>query len=178
MTQHSTQLVAAVLAFFVLGLVPFSLFQLMSRAFYAMQDTKTPFVINCFAVGVNIVVDFPLFFAWGVKGLALAQTIAYYVGIVLQLRVLRRRIHGIDGHRILWSTVRISGAGLVMGGLVWVTFEGLKQVIASTEAGDLLLVTVSIAVGVASYLALANLFKVQEIAYVRSLLARRLSRAS
>jgi putative peptidoglycan lipid II flippase len=178
MTQHSTQLVAAVLAFFVVGLAPFSLFQLLSRAFYAMQDTKTPFLVNCLSVGVNIVVDFPLFFAWGVKGLALAQTVAYYVGVALQFRVLRKRIQGIDGRRILSSAMRIGGAGILMGALVWLTFHGLGQVVAATEIGDLVLVAVSIGVGVASYVALANLFKVEELAYVRSLLARRLSRAA
>jgi putative peptidoglycan lipid II flippase len=176
MTARSTQLVAAVLRFFVLGLVPFSVFQLLSRAFYSMQDTKTPFVINCISVGINVALDFPLFFAWGVKGLALGQTISYLIGVVLLLRELRNRIGGIDGRRLLSSGVRIGGAGVLMGALVWITFQGLLRVTTTSPIGDLAQVAVPIGVGIASYLVFANLFKVEEIGYVRSLVAQRLHR--
>jgi putative peptidoglycan lipid II flippase len=177
MTPRSTELVATVLRFFVLGLVPFSVFQLLSRAFYAMQDTKTPFVINCYAVGVNIVIDFPLFFAMGVKGLALGQTLSYLLGVVLQLQSLRRRIARIDGRRLLSSGLRITAASALMGGLVWLTYQGLLRITTISPLGDLAQVALPVAVGIASYLALANLFKVEELDYVRSLLARRLHRA-
>jgi putative peptidoglycan lipid II flippase len=178
MTPRSTELVATVLRFFVLGLVPFSVFQLLSRAFYAMQDTKTPFLINCFSVGTNIVIDFPLFFALGVKGLALGQSISYFIGVVLQLRELRKRIGGIDGTHLLSSGLRITGAGALMGALVWLTFQGLIRVTTTSAIGDLAQVAVPIAVGVASYLIFANVLKVEEISYVRSLLVQRLHRAA
>ncbi|MEA2508864.1 MAG: putative peptidoglycan lipid flippase [Actinomycetota bacterium] len=178
MTTRSTELVATVLRFFVLGLVPFSVFQLLSRAFYAMQDTKTPFLINCFSVGTNIVIDFPLFFALGVKGLALGQSISYFIGVVLQLHQLRKRIGGIDGTRLLASGLRITGAAVLMGALVWLTFQGLVRITTTSAIGDLAQVALPIAVGVASYLIFANLLKVEEIGYVRSLLARRLHRAT
>jgi putative peptidoglycan lipid II flippase len=178
MTSRSTELVATVLRYFVLGLVPFSVFQLLSRAFYAMQDTKTPFVINCYAVGANVVIDFPLFFAMGVKGLALGQTLSYLLGVVLQLLSLRRRIARIDGRRLLSSGLRITAASAVMGGLVWLTYQGLLRITTISVLGDLAQVALPVAVGIASYLVLANLFKVEELDYVRSLLARRLHRAA
>ena len=46
----STELVSNVLLFFSLGLVSFSTFQLLLRAFYAMQDSKTPAIINIASV--------------------------------------------------------------------------------------------------------------------------------
>jgi putative peptidoglycan lipid II flippase len=178
MTLRSTELVAAVLRFFVLGLVPFSLFQLLSRAFYAMQDTKTPFLINCVSVGINIVLDFPLFFAWGVQGLALGQTLSYVIGVLLQFREVRRRIGGIDGRRLLSSGVRIAAAAGLMGALVWLTYGGLSHVLTTGPLSELALVAVPVTVGVASYLGFASLLKVEEIDYVRSLLTRRLHRAA
>jgi putative peptidoglycan lipid II flippase len=178
MTQRSTQLVATVLRLFVIGLVPFSLFQLLSRAFYAMQDTKTPFVINCFSVGTNIAIDFPLFFAIGVKGLALGHAMSYLIGVLLQLRQLRSRIGGIDGRRILSSGVRIAAAATFMGALVWLTFQGLVRVTTNGAFGDLSQVAIPIVVGVLSYLAFAHLFKVEEVGYVRSLVMRQLHRGA
>jgi putative peptidoglycan lipid II flippase len=177
MTQRSTELVAAVLRFFVLGLVPFSLFQLLSRAYYAMQDTKTPFLINCLSVGTNIAVDFPLFFAMGVKGLALGHALSYLIGVGLQLRDLRKKIGGIDGSRLLTSGLRIAAAAGLMGAVVWLTFQAVVRVSASGSISDLAQVAIPIAVGVASYVAFASLFKVEEVGYVRSLIARRLNRA-
>jgi putative peptidoglycan lipid II flippase len=178
MTSRSTQLVATVLRLFVIGLVPFSLFQLLSRAFYAMQDTKTPFVINCFSVGTNIAIDFPLFFAIGVKGLALGHAMSYLIGVLLQLRQLRSRIGGIDGRRILSSGVRIAAAATLMGAMVWVTFQGLVRVTTNGAIGDLSQVAIPIVVGVLSYLAFAHLFKVEEVQYVRSLVMRQLHRGA
>jgi putative peptidoglycan lipid II flippase len=46
----SGELIANILAFFAIGLFPFSLFQLLLRAFYSMQDTRTPALINIAAV--------------------------------------------------------------------------------------------------------------------------------
>ncbi|HSK37641.1 MAG TPA: murein biosynthesis integral membrane protein MurJ, partial [Actinomycetota bacterium] len=54
-TEESTELLVPVLMVFVLGLVPFSTFQLVLRAFYALQDTRTTFLVNLAAVGVNAV---------------------------------------------------------------------------------------------------------------------------
>jgi putative peptidoglycan lipid II flippase len=70
MRARSVDLVAGVLRFFVLGLVPFSLFQLLLRAFYALQDTKTPFLVNCGAVALNTAVNVPMFLLFRVEGLA------------------------------------------------------------------------------------------------------------
>jgi putative peptidoglycan lipid II flippase len=176
MTQRSTQLVATVLRFFVLGLVPFSLFQLLSRAFYAMQDTRTPFLINCLSVGTNIAIDFPLFFALGVKGLALGHALSYVIGVLLQLRNLRGRIGGIDGKRLLTSGLRITAAASLMGGLVWLTYKALSHVITTGPLADLSQVALPVAVGIASYLGFATLFGVEELDYVRSLLSRRMHR--
>ena len=52
-TEESTSLLIPVLMVFVLGLVPFSTFQLVLRAFYALQDTRTTFLVNLVAVGVQ-----------------------------------------------------------------------------------------------------------------------------
>jgi hypothetical protein len=74
--------------------------------------------------------------------------------------------------------LRITVAAALMGALVWLTFQGLLRITTTSAIGDLAQVAVPIAVGLVSYLIFANLFKVEEIGYVRSLLARRLHRAA
>jgi putative peptidoglycan lipid II flippase len=57
-----TRLTAATLGIFALGILAFSLLPLIVRAFFAFQDTKTPFLAGILAMGLNIA--FCFFFVW------------------------------------------------------------------------------------------------------------------
>jgi putative peptidoglycan lipid II flippase len=170
----STEQVSQVLQLFVIGLVPFAVFQLFLRAFYALQDTKTPFLINCGAVALNTAVNVPLFALWGVEGLAAGHALAYFFGVALQARSLSRRIGGLDTARIGPSAVRIASAAAGMGLLVWGLWRLLDAAIDSTSfVSETTLVALPVAAGVATYLALAHLLRVRELDHVRGLLRAR-----
>ena len=173
-SARSTELVSSVLRFFVLGLVPFALFQLFLRAFYAMQDTKTPFLINCAAVALNIAVNLPLYAWLGVKGLAAGHALAYTFGAVVQARVVGRRIGGLDGARIRTSAFRIGAAGAGMGAAIWAASELVRGVVGTTGTGaQVTVIVTALVVGVGSYLGLAHIFKVEELAHIRAIVTRR-----
>lgn len=173
MTRVSTELIADVLRMFVLGLVPFSIFQLFLRAFYALQDSKTPFQINLVAVGFNTVVNVPLFLWIGVKGLALGHALAYTLGVVLQSRSLRKRIGGLDGARIRRSLGRIALAAAGMGVLVWLCSEGMERAInPETFLEQTVALLVPVALGAAAYAGLALALGVEEVSFVKRILTR------
>ena len=176
-TEEGTTLVAEVLRFFVLGLVPFSLFQLFLRAFYALQDTKTPFLVNCGAVALNTAINIPMFEWLGVKGLAAGHALAYLFAVALQARILSRRIGGLDAARITSSALRIGAAAVVMGIVVW----GVLQVVArlvdeDALTGQAVAVLVPVTLGALTFLGLAHVLRVPELDYVRGLLRRRSNR--
>ena len=174
MTARSTELVAEVLRYFVIGLVPFSLFQLFLRAFYALQDTRTPFLINCVATVVNVGLNVVFFSLLGVGGLALGHAVAYLVGVVLQGRVLRARIGGLDGARIVRSVGRMALAGIGMSACVWLASRLLEGALGTEGAAQQLAgVAVPVAIGVVVYLGLAYALKVEELTQLRGLLGRR-----
>ena len=174
MSSASTELVAGVLRFFVLGLLPFSLFQLFLRAFYALQDTKTPFLINCAAVALNTAVNIPMYAWLGARGLAAGHAIAYLFGVTVQGRTLARRFGGLDGARIARSLGRIIAAALCMGVLVWALGSLLESTLDPTGLlEESIAVGVPVAFGAAVYLALARLFGVEELDYARGLIMRR-----
>lgn len=173
MTPRSTELVAGVLAFFVLGLVPFSTFQLFLRAFYAMHDTKTPFLINCGAVVLNVAINIPMFAWLGAKGLAAGHAISYVFGVSLQARYLSRRIGGIDGRRIARSALRIFASALCMGAAVWATSLLFDAPPGSSFAKTFLGVVGPMAVGAVAYIGSAQLLGVEELAFVKGLLRGR-----
>ncbi len=172
-TARSSELVTIVLRFLTLGLVQFSLFQLLTRAFYALQDTKTPFLINCVTIAVNTAINVPMFVWLGVQGLAAGQTIAYTFGSLAQARALSSRIGGIGGWRVANSAMRIAGAAAAMGAVVWVARKAMERAVPAGLAGTALALAVSVTAGVLSYLALCYLLKVEELGYLRGLLKRR-----
>jgi putative peptidoglycan lipid II flippase len=178
MTSASTVLVATVLQIFVIGLVPFSLFQLFLRAFYAVHDSKTPFLINCAAVGLNTALNFPLFYLYGVNGLAAALVAAYAFGVVIQARALSKRVGGIDARRVAANAARITAAALGMGILVWAIAQAVHAYSNTDELPvQVFDVLVPVGAGVIAYVAFAYALKVEELKLVRGLLGRSFARS-
>jgi putative peptidoglycan lipid II flippase len=173
-TGGSTQLIEDVLVFFVLGLVQFSIFQVLVRAFYATQDARTPFFINCVVVALNTAINIPMYYWIGVKGLAAGQAIAYSVGIALQAKVLAGRVGGMDLQRIARTAARVVAAAVGMGLVTWGAREAAETVFSGGSlVHQILTLSVPTIAGVVSYLALASLFKVEEMKFVKGLLLRR-----
>jgi putative peptidoglycan lipid II flippase len=173
-TAASTELIVGVLTFLVLGLVQFSLFQVLVRAFYSMQNGRTPFLINCAVIGLNVAINIPMYAWLGVKGLAAGHAVAYTVGVVLLLRSLSARIGNLNIQRLVRAGLRIAAATVVMSGVVWGVAQGTEALLG--EGGTVSsVVTISAAaiVGMVTYLVLASVFKVEEIAFVKNLVIRR-----
>lgn len=82
---------AEALSGLALGLVGFSLYLFVLRGFYSHGDTRTPFIINCFENGLNIVLAVVLVDRYGVRGLGIAFAAAYLVAAVVAVSLLRRR---------------------------------------------------------------------------------------
>lgn len=91
LTGGSARLTADVLALLALGLPGFSCFLLLTRAYNAMQDTRSLFFLYLFENGVNIGLAILVYPALGVRGLALSYSIAYSAAAVVALAHLRRR---------------------------------------------------------------------------------------
>jgi putative peptidoglycan lipid II flippase len=114
-TTHDAIVTADTLQAFAISLVPFSVYLYAMRAFYALQDTRTPFVLNAFENGLNVVLALVLFPRLGVQGLALAWSGAYVVAAVVALAVLGRRIGSVADPVVIRSSVRAGLAALAMG---------------------------------------------------------------
>ncbi|HEV3399175.1 MAG TPA: murein biosynthesis integral membrane protein MurJ, partial [Actinomycetes bacterium] len=176
-TEASTSLLVPVLMVFVLGLVPFSTFQLVLRAFYALQDTRTTFLVNLAAVGVNAASNLLLFSLlperWKIPGLALGHALHYIVGSALLLWLLSRRIGGLGGTRILGAVGRMLAAGLVMFVVVIMVDRAVGATLGPGLGRDLVTVVAGVAAGAATYLGMARLLRVQELTLLLDIVRRR-----
>lgn len=113
---------AIVLQTYVLCLVPFSFLFVVQRSFYALSDTRTPFIFTTVQQVVFIALALLcLFVPVEIRGAAvtIAYSIATIVQALLATLLLRRKIGRIDGHRVLGSVSRFAIAGVpaVLAGL-------------------------------------------------------------
>lgn len=122
---RSTQLVAWALLWYTAGLVSHSVVEIVSRAFYALHDTKTPVIVGAAAMGLNVALSIALA-AWFGRmgwmphgGLALALTLSTTLEMVALLVLMRRRLNGLEGRRILLGLGQAGVGSLVMGAAIW-----------------------------------------------------------
>jgi putative peptidoglycan lipid II flippase len=164
------------LAVFAIGLVPFSVYLLVLRVFYAQHDSRTPAVINVWANLTNIVADIVLVTVLPrsdrVPGLAAGFVLSYVVGTTLAVRRLRRPMGGLDGFRVVRTFVRVTVAGALAAALAGVVAAGIRAVAGSGTAGSLLGVVVAAGAGGVTYLWLARRMRVGELATLTALIRR------
>jgi putative peptidoglycan lipid II flippase len=139
-----------IIAAFALGLPGFSTYLYALRGFYAMKNTKIPFVINCGENLINIVAAFVFVRWWGVVGLALSFALAYTVSAGIAVIVLTRRSPGFDWGGLIQTWVKLIIAAGIMGGFVY----GVVSYLAPSSATMLIpTVLAGIVVGGVSYFA-------------------------
>jgi putative peptidoglycan lipid II flippase len=119
-SAESTALVAAPLAFLAAGLVSYALVEALTRAFYAMHDTRTPVIAGIAIVALNVVVAVELLDRMGYLALALALSLSTTAEALILLAVLGQRIGGLSATTRDWllRVIACSAvAGLVAAGL-------------------------------------------------------------
>jgi murein biosynthesis integral membrane protein MurJ len=112
----SARYVGEIFAVFSLGLLPYTLFQLQLRVFYAMHDSRTPALISVVTMVINIAANLVALAVLPpqhvVAGLGAGFGVANLIGTVIAWRVLSRRVGGLDGRRIGSALVRMHAAAI------------------------------------------------------------------
>jgi putative peptidoglycan lipid II flippase len=160
---------------FAAGLLFFSSFQLLTRTFYAMQDTRTPALVNVavgFAnIGAAVLYTGPL--GLGLPGMALAHATSYLVGATFLLLLLRRRLGPIGGSRIAATAIRacvaaIASAAAAVGVLrLWELPVDAGVLLQALHVGA------AVSGGVLVFLISALILRVGEVDDLRKALVRR-----
>lgn len=133
-TERSTELVAWALLWYAAGLVGHSVMEILARAFYALHDTRTPVFVGVVAMSLNVAFSFAfsaLFQRVGWMphgGLALANSLATALEMGALLVLMRQRLGGIKGQRILLG---LGAAVLASGAMALALWVWLSQTASS-----------------------------------------------
>ncbi|NEB69046.1 murein biosynthesis integral membrane protein MurJ, partial [Streptomyces fulvissimus] len=127
-TGADITVMAGIMVAFAPGLIAFSGQYVLSRGFYAMSDTRTPFLLNLVVAGVNAGLSAAAYWLlparWAVTGMAGASTVAFTVGFAVTGYVLARRVSATGTGSLLRSPtvgthLRLIAACLPAGALAY-----------------------------------------------------------
>ena len=122
---HSTELVTWALIWYAAGLVGHSIVEIVSRAFYALHDTKTPVFVGVAAMSLECGLEHFVFtlvhrVGWMPHGgLALANSLATFLESFALLFFMRRRLSGLEGRNVLNGAWKALLAGGFMSAALW-----------------------------------------------------------
>ncbi|HXW88487.1 MAG TPA: murein biosynthesis integral membrane protein MurJ [Streptosporangiaceae bacterium] len=158
-----------VFSVFCLGLLPYMVFQLQLRVFYALHDSRTPAIIGLVTMTVNIAANIIALHSLPsgrlVAGLGVGFGLANLVGTVIAWRILSRRLHGLDGYLIGRSLVRMHAAA--------VPAALLAVIVAILTGNALVIVIIGGGLALIMYLIFARALRIDELtSLTRTVLAR------
>jgi len=155
---------ANALGWFAGTIVFSSLFMLVSRVYYAMKDTRTPFTLSLISIPTNIALSFILSRWFGVAGLAAGASIVAAAETVALMLILRRR-HGSFGEASIWhGGWRMLLSSVIMGITVYLLMKQYLPLYA-LDKGFMTLAPkfgIILTVGVVAYFLPCFLLKVKE----------------
>jgi putative peptidoglycan lipid II flippase len=167
------------LALFGLGLVLFTAHYLFLRGFYALEQNRRVFTIQCAISATNIVAALVLTHAAPASQtaprLVMAYACSYAVGAVVSYTLLAREVGGLAGRRLVRFLVRLAIAVGISAVIAWGLRQALHHVIGGgSEWRAVLDLAVVGVVYLAVYLGVARLLRISEVNEVMSLVTQRL----
>lgn len=176
--ETAAQLTASALFFFAVGMVGYGVQNILSRAFYANQDGKTPFYSGLVSIVINALLCWLLLKPMGIGGLALSAAVSSTAAAaVLLIPAVKQYPDILDKHLLLQlGRMLVAAAGMLV--LVWGCREILLPILSGRVLGQILLLCICGGVGVVSYMLFARLLKIEEGAFVFDTLKRFLKRES
>jgi putative peptidoglycan lipid II flippase len=172
--------IGLVLAAFAVGLPFFSAQYVALRAFYAQEDTRTPFLLQVVIASTNVVLALLAYAVlpldWKTVGLAGAYALTYVLGLLLSTAVLSRRLGGLDGARVVRTFARLAVAAVPAAALGWATARLLTQLVGEGMAGSAVALGCGGVVLLVVYLGAARALHIEEIATLTATVRGRLPR--
>jgi len=149
------------LQFYSLGLIGIMLNSFSIKALYAMGDAKTPLLVTLITITANVVLNFIFIGSLGHGGLALATSLAHWLGGILLVWLLARKIGGIDLRPMLADAGKSLIASVIMGIVIYCTYTILVSLAPPGRLWAILILAAVIGLGAGVYFLSAALLKAQ-----------------
>lgn len=164
--ETSRALVTAALLFLVPGIFFYVARDLVTRVFYAHQDSATPYYVAIFVMVAHFIFDWVLVGPLGVGGIALATTLATVVNLTTLSILLRRKIGSLGIGKLLGPTSIMLFSSAICGGVTYFLQSLIFNNATAFHLGKWLSlffsISVSCSIGLGLYFAICLLCKLDE----------------
>ena len=171
-----------ILTFQALGIFAVSLFAqstipLLARSFYALHNTRVPFLTGIVGETINLGAALFLSRYYGVLGLVWAFSMASIVNMFLLILILRNKLKRLDDKKIILVILKISASALAAGLVAqFVKYLVSPYVNLDTFIGVFSQMTLAGTLGIATYFVLTYFFDLEELHYLKKLFSSRVFR--
>lgn len=172
---QATVLTGRTLAVLSLSLFALGGLQVVNRAFYALHNTKIPFVVAIISAIVYVVgASLSVFvFKWNVVGLGLIMSIASIGQFLILLILLLKKIDGFAAKMLYKPMAKMISASLLMAVCLWIPMRLLDNVLDTTRVVPLIFLTILTSLsGAIVYLGFAKALHIKELAIFMELLKK------
>ncbi|MGW0832167.1 murein biosynthesis integral membrane protein MurJ [Streptomyces prunicolor] len=166
---------------FALGLIPYSVQYVVLRAFYAYEDTRTPFyntvIVAAVNAGASVACYFVLPARWAVVGMAASYGLAYAIGVGVAWNRLRKRLNGdLDGARVMRTYARLCIASVPAALLSGAACYGIGHTLGQGVVGSFAALLVGGAVLLGIFYVAARRMRIEELNSLVGMVRGRLGR--
>ena len=156
--HRASQMTAQALGWSSWGLLAYAVNKVLTGAFYALQDTRTPVRLAVEVVIMNLLLSLALMWPMKIGGLALAASVTSTINAYRLIRRMERRLSCPLLQPLIGPWSRMAAASALMGLGCWGIWHA-----AAFDARPLLGLPVVIAAGIGGYLVSCRLLRIQEL---------------
>ena len=171
-----TVLTGRILIAFAAGIAAQSASLLLIRSFHALRDSFTPVKINVATVALNIALSLIFIFVLHLPlvSLAVAYSFANILNATILLYLLDRKVGGFGKKQLLIPVFKMLAITLITTIALYVPMKLLDQLVFDTTRtiGLILLTSIAAFVGLAVYVGLSWIFKIEQLPVFLALFKR------
>ena len=175
-TYKATIVTSTILSLYAIGMVAFGLNDIISRAFYSLKDTKTPMINGAIVMVVNIILNITLIKLMGYAGLAIASSISAFVGLIIFIISLRKRIGDIGLGAVNLVFIKSLIAATIMGVASKWIYSISYNAIGSNTVSQIISLTISVGIGAIVYGLILLLLKTKELTDIVNIIKSKINK--
>lgn len=176
-TEQDVVITAFILGCYSLGLVGQSGIQILTRGFYAVQDTKTPVKFAALALVLNVLLNliFVNMGSFAIGGIAFSYSITSIVNMIMLHKSLSKRMGGLRTKKTLHSIIKSTMASIVMGGGAFIVSRVIEfRLGIDSKLAQLIDVGAAISIGLVLYFATAYILRMSEMDFAIDMIKKKL----
>jgi putative peptidoglycan lipid II flippase len=161
-----TELTYQALGIFSLSLFAQCVIPLLARTFYAIQNTKVPFLVGLISEAVNLTLALWLMRSFHILGLVAAFSFSSIVNMLLLLLILHNKLGSLDEKNIIrsvWKIIFATAGAAIMTQVMKFIVGGAVNM--QTFIGVFIQLAVSFSAGIGTFIFIGWLLKIEEISH-------------